>query len=391
MTKRDYYEILSVGKTSTTDEIKSSYRKLAMKYHPDKNPGNAEAEEKFKELAEAYEILSDPNKRQRYDQFGHQGVNGGAHGFDNINDIFSQFGDIFGGFGRGGSSGGSIFDEFFGGGQRGSRREQNNQGSDMKINLKLTLEEIAEGVEKTIKVKKLKTCGSCEGTGAKSKSGYAKCTHCNGTGEIRQATRSIFGQFINVSMCNFCGGEGRIIKEKCDECNGEGRVKTESTIKVSVPHGVSEGNYIPLRGQGNAGLRGGHPGDLLVFIEEEQHKDFVRNEDDIYYNLEISITDAIMGADVVVPTLTGKAKLTIEPGTESGKLLRMKDKGIKHLNEHGRGAQIVKVNIHIPKKITAKEKELLKELSKSENFKPRNTHSKEKKSEKNFFKNVFNG
>ncbi|MBK9405107.1 MAG: molecular chaperone DnaJ [Ignavibacteria bacterium] len=389
MTKRDYYEILSVGKTSTTDEIKSSYRKLAMKYHPDKNPGNAEAEEKFKELAEAYEILSDPGKRQRYDQFGHQGVNGGAHSFDNINDIFSQFGDIFGGFGRGGSSGGSIFDEFFGGGQKGSRREQNNQGSDMKINLKLTLEEIAEGVEKTIKVKSYKNCTKCEGTGAKSKSGYSKCSHCNGTGEIRQATRSIFGQFINVTMCNFCGGEGRIIKEKCDECRGEGRVKSESTIKVNVPHGVSEGNYIPLRGQGNAGLRGGHPGDLLVFIEEEQHKDFIRNEDDIYYNLEVSITDAIMGADVVVPTLSGKAKLTVEPGTESGKLLRMKDKGIKHLNEHGRGDQIVRVNIHIPKKITAKEKELLKELSKSENFKPRHSHSKEKKSEKNFFKNVF--
>ncbi len=386
MTKRDYYEILSVGKNSTTDEIKTSYRKLAMKYHPDKNPGNAEAEEKFKELAEAYEILSDPNKRQRYDQFGHQGVNGGAHGFDNINDIFSQFGDIFG---RGGSSGGSIFDEFFGGSQRGSRREQNNQGSDMKINLKLTLEEIAEGVEKTIKVKKLKTCTKCEGSGAKSKSGYSKCSHCNGTGEIRQATRSIFGQFINVSMCNYCGGEGRIIKEKCDECNGDGRVRSESTIKVTVPHGVSEGNYIPLRGQGNAGLRGGHPGDLLVFIEEEQHKDFIRNEDDIYYNLEVSIVDAIMGADVVVPTLNGKAKLSVEPGTESGKLLRMKDKGIKHLNAHGRGDQIVRVNIHIPKKITAKEKELLKELSKSENFKPKHTISKDKKTEKNFFKNVF--
>ncbi|MBS1552215.1 MAG: molecular chaperone DnaJ [Bacteroidetes bacterium] len=386
MTKRDYYEILSVGKNSTTDEIKTSYRKLAMKYHPDKNPGNAEAEEKFKELAEAYEILSDPNKRQRYDQFGHQGVNGGAHGFDNINDIFSQFGDIFG---RSGGSGGSIFDEFFGGSQRGSRREQNNQGSDMKINLKLTLEEIAEGVEKTIKVKKLKNCSKCEGSGAKSKSGYSKCSHCNGTGEIRQATRSIFGQFINVSMCNYCGGEGRIIKEKCDECNGDGRVRSESTIKVTVPHGVSEGNYIPLRGQGNAGLRGGHPGDLLVFIEEEQHKDFIRNEDDIYYNLEVSIVDAIMGADVVVPTLNGKAKLTVEPGTESGKLLRMKDKGIKHLNAHGRGDQIVRVNVHIPKKVTAKEKELLKELSKSENFKPKHTVPKDKKSEKNFFKNVF--
>ncbi|HMS66021.1 MAG TPA: molecular chaperone DnaJ [Ignavibacteria bacterium] len=394
MTKRDYYEILSVSKSASAEEIKASYRKLAMKHHPDKNQGNSESEEKFKELAEAYEILSDPNKRQRYDQFGHQGVNGGGQGFSDINDIFSQFGDIFGNFSRGGnSSGGSIFDDFFGGGggQRSSRREQSNQGSDLRINLKLTLEEIAEGVEKTLKVKKYKTCSKCEGNGAKSGSGHSKCTHCHGTGEIRQATRSIFGQFINVTMCNYCNGEGRIIKEKCDECHGDGRVKTETTIKVTVPHGVAEGNYIPLRGQGNAGVRGGSAGNLLVFIEEEEHKDFIRDEDDIYYDLEVSLVDAIMGAEVVVPTLSGKAKLTIETGTESGKLLRMKDKGIKHLNEHGRGDQIVRVNIHIPKKINAKEKELLKELSKSENFKPKHTHSatKDKKQEKGFFKNVF--
>ncbi|MEO6693566.1 MAG: DnaJ domain-containing protein, partial [Ignavibacteria bacterium] len=218
MTKRDYYEILSVTKTSTADEIKTSYRKLAMKHHPDKNPGDAASEEKFKELAEAYEILSDPNKRQRYDQFGHQGVNGAGQGFNNINDIFSQFGDIFG---RGG--GGSIFDDFFGG-SGGGRREQNNQGSDLKINLSMTLEEIAEGVEKTIKVKKYKVCTSCDGKGAKSNSGYSKCSHCNGSGEIRQVSRSIFGQFVNVTMCSYCNGEGRIVKEKCDECHGDGRV-----------------------------------------------------------------------------------------------------------------------------------------------------------------------
>lgn len=387
MTKRDYYEILSVSKTANGEEIKASYRKLAMKHHPDKNPDDAGAEDKFKELAEAYEVLSDPNKRQRYDQFGHQGVNGAGQGFNDINDIFSQFGDIFG---RGG--GGSIFDDFFGGGSRGSRSQQNNQGSDLKINLSLTLEEIAEGVEKTIKVKKYKSCTKCDGKGAKVSSGFDKCSHCNGSGEIRQVSRSIFGQFVNVTMCNYCNGEGRVIKEKCDECHGEGRVKYESTIKVDVPHGVQEGNYIPLRGQGNAGVRGGHPGDLLVFIKEEEHKDFVREEDDIYYDLEVSIVDAIMGADVVVPTLNGKAKLTVEAGTVSGRLLRMKDKGIKHLNAHGRGDQIVRVNIHIPKKISSKEKELLKELSKTENFKPRHTHpasNKEKKSEKNFFKTVF--
>lgn len=386
MTKRDYYEILSVSKTATIDEIKSSYRKLAMKHHPDKNPGNKQAEETFKELAEAYEVLSDPNKRQRYDQFGHQGVSGtGFQGFDNINDIFSHFGDIFGGF----SGGGSIFDDFFGG-SRGSRRSQNNDGGDLKISLKLTLEEIAEGIEKTIKVKKYKVCSKCEGTGAKHGSGHTKCSNCNGTGEIRHVSRSMFGQFINVSMCNVCGGEGRIIKEKCEECHGEGRVKSETTIKINVPAGVQEGNYIPLRGQGNAGVRGGAAGNLLVFIEEERHKYFERNGDDIIYELEISIVDAVIGAEVVVPTLNGKAKLTIDAGTHAGKLLRMKNKGIKNLNGHGRGDQIVKIDIHIPTKLNSREKELLKELGKSENFKPRSSSApKEKKKEKRFF-DVFN-
>lgn len=384
MTKRDYYEILSVSKTASVEEIKTSYRKLAMKYHPDKNPGDKIAEEKFKECAEAYEILSDPSKRQRYDQFGHQGVNGtGFQGFDNINDIFSHFGDIFGGFSGGR---GSIFDDFFGG--SGSAGRQNNGGGDLKISLKLTLEEIAEGVEKTIKVKKFKSCKKCEGTGAKHGSGHTKCTQCNGSGEIRQVSRSMFGQFVNVTMCRSCNGEGRIVKEKCDECHGEGRVKSESTIKVNVPAGVQEGNYIPLRGQGNVGLRGGRPGDLYVHIEEAEHRYFVREGDDIFYDLEISIIDAIMGAEVVVPTLNGKAKLIIDPGTQSGKLLRMKNKGIKSLNNYGRGDQIVRVNVHIPSKLNAKEKELLRELAKHENFKPRSKSTgsgNEKKTEKSFF------
>ncbi len=391
MTNRDYYEILSVSKTATVEEIKTSYRKLAMKHHPDKNPGNAESEEKFKELAEAYEILSHPEKRSRYDQFGHQGVNGngGFQGFDNINDIFSHFGDIFGNFGGSRSGGGSIFDDFFGGGGAGSGRN-NNEGSDLKVSIRLTLEEIAEGIDKTIKVKKYKTCMKCEGTGAKAGSGFTKCSNCNGSGEIRQVTRSMFGQFVNVTMCNICQGEGRIIKEKCEECHGEGRVKSESTIKISVPSGVEEGNYIPLRGQGNVGIRGGNPGNLLVFIEEEKHKDFVRDGEDIYFDLEVSIVDAIMGADVIVPTLTGKAKLTVEPGTQSGKLLRMKGKGIKNLNGHGRGDEIVRVNVNIPSKLNSREKELLKELGKSENFKPKASHNtKEKKTDKSFFKTVF--
>lgn len=381
MTKRDYYEILSVSKSATSEEIKSSYRKLAMKHHPDRNPGNVEAEEKFKELSEAYEVLSDPNKRQRYDQFGHQGVNGtGFHGFDNVNDIFSHFGDIFGGFG-----GGSIFDDLFGGGRQ--REQASNTGSDLRISLKLTLEEISEGIEKTIKVKKLKTCSKCSGSGAKPGSSRKKCQHCNGTGEIRQVSRSMFGQFVNVTMCRHCNGEGKIIEHKCDVCNGEGRETTESTIKINIPAGVADGNYIPLRGQGNAGVRGGSAGNLLVFIEEEKHKNFVRDGDDIYFELEISIVDAIVGAEVVVPTLSGKAKLTVEPGTQSGSLLRMRNKGIKNLNGYGRGDQIVKVSVHIPSKLNAKEKELLKELSKQDNFKPRSTvQSKEKKGDKGFFK-----
>ncbi len=381
MTKKDYYEILGVGRSSSADEIKSAYRKLAMKYHPDRNPGNKEAEESFKECAEAYEVLSDPQKRQRYDQFGHQGVNQtGFSGFDNINDIFSHFGDIFGGFG-----GGSIFDELFGGGtsQRGRRRSQGIPGSDLKISLKLTYEEIADGVEKTVKIKKYKTCSSCSGTGAKSGSGYVTCSVCNGQGQVKQVSRSIFGQFVNVSECHNCNGEGKIIRDKCPECGGEGRERSDETVNVKVPAGVSEGQYIPLKGKGNAGIRGGHAGDLLIFIEEEKHKYFIRDNDDIIFNFNISIMDAILGADVVVPTLNGKAKLKIEPGTQSGSILRMRDKGIRHLNSGGRGDQLVRIHVFIPKKISAKEKNLLKELMKSDNFNP------ESKDSKGFFKSMF--
>lgn len=381
MTKRDYYEILGVSKGASSDEIKSAYRKLAMKYHPDKNPGNKEAEESFKECAEAYEVLSDPQKKQRYDQFGHQGVNStGFSGFDNVNDIFSHFGDIFGGFG-----GGSIFDEFFGGGSsRGRRRSQGIPGSDMKITLKMTYEEIADGTEKVIKIKKLKTCKSCNGTGAKSSSGYVNCSVCNGTGELKQVSRSIFGQFVNVSECHNCHGEGKIVRDKCSVCNGDGRVKDEETETIKIPAGVSDGQYISLRGRGNAGARGGHSGDLLIFIEEAKHEYFIRDNDDIIYNLRISITDAILGTEVIVPTLSGKAKLKIEPGTQSGNILRMRDKGIRHLNSGGRGDQLVKIHIFIPKKISSKEKTILKELGKSDNFIP------ESKNDKGFFKSVFN-
>jgi len=385
MTKKDYYEILEISRDASGNEVKSSYRKLAMKYHPDRNPGDKQAEERFKELAEAYEVLSNPQKKQRYDQFGHAGMDStGFQGFDNINDIFSHFSDIFGSFG----GGGSIFDDFFGGGSSSRRRSQGVQGSDLKMPLKLTLADIADGVEKTIKVKKYKECVECNGTGAKSESGYSSCLNCNGTGEVRQVSRSIFGQFVNVRECPNCGGEGRIIKEKCPSCKGEGRLKTESKIKVNIPPGVSEGNYIPLRGQGNAGVRGGPSGDLLVFIKEEESEHFSRHGDDVVYELDVSFMDAALGADIVVPTLKGKAKLRVEQGTQSGKILRMKDKGIKHLNGYGRGDQLVKINIYTPTKLSSKEKEVLKELLKSENFHPKSNDKK--KESKSFFKSVFN-
>ncbi len=386
MTKRDYYEILNVSRNAGNDEIKTSYRKLAMKYHPDKNPGDHEAEAKFKELAEAYEVLSDTNKRSMYDRFGHQGVSG-AGGYRDINDIFSNFGDIFGGFGNG-----SIFDDFFGGSSGRRRQESNKRGTDLRINLKLTLDEIAEGVEKEIKVKKLKKCAKCEGTGAKGNHAFESCRHCSGTGEIRHVSRSMFGQFINVTECNHCSGEGRVIKDKCEECHGEGAIKGESKIKVSVPAGVSEGQYIPLRGQGNAGKHGGGPGDLFLYIEEEKHKIFHREGNDIYMELELSITDAILGTEKIVPALNNeKVNLSIDPGTQSGTLLRMKGKGIKHLEGHGKGDQIVRVNVFIPSKISHKEKELLEELSESENFTPKSeVHGKKaEKAHKGFFKSVF--
>lgn len=383
MNKRDYYDVLGLSRNASESEIKSSYRKLAMQFHPDRNPGDKEAEEKFKEAAEAYEVLANSEKRARYDQFGHSGLKGGYdyHGFSNINDIFSQFSDIFGG--------GSIFDEIFGmGGSRrhtGRHKQAGIQGSDLKVNLKLTLEEIAEGAEKVIKVKKHERCKTCSGTGAKSQSSAIECPVCKGSGEIRHVSRSVFGQFVNIQVCSECNGEGKIIKDKCPNCGGEGREKIESTIRVNIPAGVSTGNYIPLRGQGNSGIRGGSPGDLIVIIEEQQHKYFIREEDDVIYELTISISDAVLGAEIEIPILGGTAMLKIEPGTQPGKVLRLREKGIKHLNHSGRGDQLVYVNIYIPNRLNNKEKEYFKELSKSENFKPRK--SAENKS-RGFFSRV---
>jgi len=384
MAKRDYYEVLGVSKNATTDEIKKAYRKLAMQYHPDRNPGNKEAEEKFKEATEAYEVLGDEEKRKRYDQFGHAGMKAtDFHQYTNANDIFSMFQDIFSGFGSS-TFNDDIFD-IFGGGRRQTRtrRGEGTPGTDLKVKLKLTLEEIFTGTEKKIKIKRWKTCEVCNGKGSKSSSGFSTCPVCKGTGEIRQVSKSFFGQFINVSQCTNCNGEGRIVSDPCPNCGGEGRVQGESTIKVNVPAGVTDGNYIPLRGQGNAGRRGGPAGDLIVFIEEIPHELFVRDGSDVYLDLYISIPDAILGTEVEVPTLNGKVKLKIEPGIQSGKLLRMRDKGLPNLNSYGRGDQIVRVNLYIPTKINAREKELLKELAKSENFLPKGAHTK--KADKTFF------
>lgn len=373
MAKRDYYEILGVGKDASKDDIKKSYRKLAMQYHPDRNPGDKEAEEKFKEAAEAYEVLSNDEKRAKYDRFGHNGLRGGQdfHGFNNVNDIFSHFSDIFGGaFG-----GSSIFDDIFGGGtgqQRTRQRGMGTPGSDLKITLKLTLEEIAAGTTKKVKVKKYKKCATCNGSGAKSNSGYKTCTVCNGTGEIRQVSRSIFGQFVNIAACSNCNGSGKIISEFCPTCSGEGRVYDESTIKINVPAGVYDNSYMTLRGEGNAGKNGGQAGDILVVFQELPHDDFTRDGDNIIYELNISYPDAVLGTEVEIPTLNGKAKLKIEAGTQPGKFLKMREKGIQHLNSHGAGDQLVRVNIHVPKNVNSKEKDLLKELQKMPNMKPDN-------------------
>lgn len=383
MDKRDYYEILGVQKNASTDDIKSAYRKMALQFHPDRNPDNKEAEEKFKEAAEAYEVLSDATKRSRYDQFGHQGLKMGQdfRAYSDIGDIFSAFSDIFGGSG--------IFGDIFGGGARGrtSRRSMAEQGSDLKIKLPLTLEEISTGTEKTIKIKRHIICSSCRGTGAKDQSSYAKCRTCNGAGELRQVSRSVFGQFVNISTCPSCNGTGQIITDVCKECNGEGRVQDEDTIKVEIPAGVQAGNYIPMRNKGNAGRRGGDYGDLIIIIDEKEHPVFHRNENNIHYNLVVNFPDAAQGAELDVPTLYGNHKLKIAPGTQPGTILKIKDKGLPQLHSNHKGDQIVHINVYVPTSLSAKDKAILKELAESPNISPKKKSSTAAKP-KDFFDKV---
>lgn len=378
MSKRDYYDILGVSKSASDDEIKKAYRKLAIKYHPDKNPDDKAAEEKFKEAAEAYEVLSNPEKRQRYDQFGHAGAQGGfgGGGFGgggmNMEDIFSQFGDVFGS--------GSPFDSFFGGGggQRGGRRVQ--RGSNLRIKVKLTLEEIANGVEKKIKVNKQVVCNTCDGSGAKDKNSFQTCKTCGGSGSVRRVTNTILGQMQTTSTCPTCNGEGTTISSKCTSCHGDGVVRGEETISINIPAGVSEGMQLSMSGKGNAAPRGGVPGDLIILIEEIPHESLKREGNNVIYDLHVSFVDAALGTSIEIPTIDGKARIKLEPGTQGGKILRLKGKGIPEVNSYYRGDQLVQVNIWTPKNINNEERELLEKLRNSENFKPNPG-----KNEKSFF------
>lgn len=367
-TKRDFYEILGVSKSASKEEIKKAYRQKAIQFHPDKNPGDKESEEKFKEAAEAYEVLSDDNKRARYDQFGHAGMsNGGGGGYShdwNMDDIFSQFGDIFGGhFGSFGGFGG-----FGGGGSRSGRRVA--RGTDLRVKVKLTYSEIANGVEKKIKVNKYVPCKECNGTGAEGSSGYTTCTTCRGAGRVTQVVNSIFGQVQQATTCPTCGGEGKIITNKCKSCSGEGVVRDSEVITINIPAGVAEGMQLSVSGKGNAARRGGVPGDLLVIIEEEKHPELIRDGNDLIYNLNVSIPDAILGAPIEIPTIDGKVKIKIEPGTQPGKILRLRGKGLPEVNSYNRGDLLVAINVYIPKSLSKDEKAIIEKMSKSPSFAP---------------------
>ncbi len=376
--KRDYYEILQVTKTSTPDEIKKSYRKVAMQFHPDRNPGDASAEEKFKEAAEAYEILSDPDKKAKYDRFGHQAFSGpGGRGATNVNmdDIFSQFGDIFGD---------DVFGSFFGGNRGGgSRRSSGTRGSNLRVKLKLNYEEIASGVTKTIKVKKYVKCETCNGSGAKDKNSMQTCSTCGGNGQVRKVTNTFLGQMQTVTTCPTCNGEGTTITAKCTSCKGDGRIYGEEMVKVQIPAGVQEGMQLSMNGKGNAGERGGAAGDLIILIEEEQHKELQRDGQNVAYELYINFTDAVFGTNLEVPTIDGRAKIKVPAGTQSGKIFRLKGKGFPDVNSYSKGDQLIHVNVWTPQNLTREEKDMLEQLSKSPNF-----HPQPDKNEKNFFDKV---
>jgi molecular chaperone DnaJ len=380
--KRDYYEILGVSKGSSADEIKKAYRKTAMQYHPDRNPGDKAAEEKFKEAAEAYEILNDADKRAQYDRFGHNAFAGGrgGGGFSgggmNMDDIFSQFGDIFG-------DGGGGFGSFFGGGQRRSSTGRGTRGSNLRVKIKLNYAEIANGVTKTIKVKKNVKCDTCSGSGAKDKNSMQTCGTCGGSGQVRKIQNTFLGQMQTVGTCPTCAGEGSTITSKCGSCKGNGVNYGEETVTVDIPAGVQEGMQLSVSGKGNAGERGGSNGDLIVLVEEEQHPELNREGLNVGYDLYISFTDAVFGTQVEVPTIDGRAKIKIPAGTQSGKIFRLKSKGFPSVNSYEKGDQLIQINVWTPQNVSSEEKAMLEKMAASKNFTP-----SPEKNEKSFFDKV---
>ncbi len=383
--KKDYYEILGVQKSSSQDEIKKAYRKVAMQYHPDRNPGDKAAEEKFKEAAEAYEVLSDADKRAQYDRFGHQAFGpgrGGGGGFNgggmNMDDIFSNFGDIFGDD--------SPFGSFFGGGggrRSSGGRARGTRGSNLRVKIKLNYEEMAKGTNKTIKVKKYVSCNTCGGSGAKDKNSVQTCGTCGGNGQVRKVQNTFLGQMQTVTTCPACNGEGTTVVNKCTACKGNGRVYGEETVSIDIPAGVQEGMQLSLNGKGNAGERGGANGDLIVLIEEEAHAHLHRDGLNVAYDLHISFPDAVFGTHVEVPTIDGKAKIKIPAGTQSGKIFRLKGKGFPSVNSYEKGDQLIHVNVWTPQHISSEEKTMLEKMQDSNNFQP-----KPEKGERSFFDKV---
>ncbi len=389
MAKRDYYEVLGVSKSASEDEIKKAYRKVAMQYHPDRNPGDKASEEKFKEAAEAYEILSDTDKKAKYDRYGHQafapggGGGGGFHpGGMNMDDIFSHFGDIFGE---------DSFGSFFGGGGRrgggGGRRQTGQRGTNLRIKIKLTYEEMAKGVTKNVKLKKNITCNTCTGSGAKDKNSSQTCGSCGGSGQVRRVSNTFLGQMQTVVTCPTCNGEGTTITAKCGNCRGTGVMAGEETISIEIPAGVQAGMQLSMNGKGNTGERGGYPGDLIIQIEEEPHAELQRDGLNVAYELHLTFPEAVFGISVEVPTIDGKARIKIPAGTQSGKIFRLKGKGFPEVQGYAKGDQLVQVNVWTPQHVSSEEKAILDKLMESPNFKPQPN-----KNDKSFFdklKEVF--